>query len=141
MKAVAAGDEVAGDLVADAVLDVADAGMVGVEIERLDVGGLIDRGEAGGLAGVHQVERHLGLAVDHHGLAGRPMHVDAMPRAAEREFHPMMHQPLAMGARAGADLVEQRHGAFLEQAGADAAEHIFAGLALKNDVVDAVEMK
>ena len=69
------------------------------------------------------------------------MHVDAMPGAAEREFHAMMHQPLAMGARAGADLVEQRHGAFLEQAGADAAEHIFAGLALQNDVVDAVEMK
>jgi hypothetical protein len=43
MKAVAAGDEVAFDLVADAVLDVADARAVGIEIERLDVGGLIDR--------------------------------------------------------------------------------------------------
>ena len=40
VKAVAAGDEVAGDLVADAVLDIGDARMVGVEIMRLDVGGL-----------------------------------------------------------------------------------------------------
>jgi hypothetical protein len=69
------------------------------------------------------------------------MHVDAVPRAAERELHPMMHQPFAVGAPSGADLVEQRHGAFLEQAGADAAKHIFRGLALDNDVVDAVKMK
>ena len=141
MKAVAAGDEVAGDLVADAVLDVGDARVVGIEIMRFDVGGLVDGGEAGGLARVHQVERHLGLAVDHHRLAGRGMHVDAVARAAEREFDAMVDQPLAMGAGAGADLVEQRHGAFLEQAGADAAEHIFRRLALQNDVVDAVEVK
>ena len=69
------------------------------------------------------------------------MHVDAVPRAAKREFHPMMHQPLAVGARAGADLVEQRHGAFLEQAGTDPAEHIVGRLAFKNDVVNAVKMK
>ena len=141
MEAVAAGDEVAVDLVADAVLDVGDARAVGVEIMRFDVGGLIDGGEPGRLARVHQVERHLGLAVDHHGLAGGGVHVDAVPRAAESQFDAMVHQPLAMGARAGADLVQQRHRAFLEQAGADAAEHIFRRLALENDVVDAVEMK
>ena len=107
---------------------------------RLDVGGLIDGGEAGRLARVHQVERHLGLAVDHDGLAGGGVHVDAVPRAAEREFDAMVDQPLAMGARAGADLVEQRHRAFLEQAGADAAEHIFRRLALENDVIDAVKV-
>jgi len=32
MESVAPGDEVAGNLVADAVLDVADARMIGVEI-------------------------------------------------------------------------------------------------------------
>ena len=69
------------------------------------------------------------------------MHVDAVPRAAEGQFHAVMHQALAMGARAGADLVEQRHGAFFQQAGADAAEHIFRGLALENDIVDAVAVK
>src|SRR4030095_11691171 len=84
MKAVAAGDEVAFDLVREAVLDVADARPVGVEIMRLDVGGLVDGGEAGGLAGVHQVERDLGLAVDHDGLVGGAVHVDAVPGAAER---------------------------------------------------------
>jgi hypothetical protein len=46
-----------------------------------------------------------------------------------------------MGAPAGADLVEQRHRALFEQAGADAAEHIFRGLALQQDIVYAVEVK
>ena len=140
MKTVAAGDEIAFDLVADAILDVGDARAVGIEIMGLDVGGLIDSGEPGGLAGVHQVERHLGLAVDHHGLAGGGVHVDAVARAAEREFDAMMNQPLVMGARAGAGLVEQRHRAFLEQAGADAAEHIFRRLAFENDVIDTVKV-
>ena len=61
-----------------------------------------------------------------------------MTRAAEREFDAVMHQALAMRALAGADLIQQRHGAFLEQAGADAAEHVFRALALQDDVVDAV---
>ena len=107
MESVAAGDEVAGDLMADAVLDVGDARMIGVEIMRFDVGGLIDRGQAGRLARVHQVERHFGLAVDHHRLAGGGLHVDAMARAAKSEFDAVMNQAFAVGARAGADFVEQ----------------------------------
>ena len=140
MESVAAGDEVAVDLVGDAVLDVGDARTVGIEIMRFDIGSLIDRGEAGRLARVHQVERHLGLAVDHDRLAGGGVHVDAVSRAAEGEFDAMVDQSLVMGARAGADLVEQRHRAFLKQARADPAEHIFRRLALENDVVDAVKV-
>ena len=68
------------------------------------------------------------------------MHVDTVACAAEREFDAMMDQSLATGARAGADLVEQRHRAFLEQAGTDTAEHIFRRLALENDVFDTVKV-
>ena len=49
------------------------------------------------------------------------MHVDAVARAAEGELHAVVDQPLAMGARAGADLVQQLDRAFLEHAGADPA--------------------
>ncbi len=52
-----------------------------------------------------------------------------------------MEQALAMRPRARADFVEQRHGALFQQAGADAAEHIFARLALQDDVVDTVAVK
>src|SRR5258705_7695082 len=124
VKAVAAGDEVACDLMADAVLVVGDARMVGVEIMRLDVGGLIDGGEAGGLARVHQVERDLGLAVDRHRLGGWRMKVDAMTRAAEGEVEGVMNKPFGMGGRAGANLMEKGYGAFVERAGADKAEEI-----------------
>ena len=77
----------------DAILDIADAGMIGIEIMRLDVGGLVDGGKTGRLARVHQVERHFGLAVDHHRLAGGGLHVDAMARAAEGEFDPSWTSP------------------------------------------------
>ncbi|MBA7659170.1 hypothetical protein ES703_67143 [subsurface metagenome] len=69
------------------------------------------------------------------------MQVDAVARAAEGQLQAVMHQPLAVSARTSADLVEQTHGAFLEQAGADAAEHIVAGLPLQDHIVDAVEVQ
>ena len=61
--------------------------------------------------------------------------------AAEGELDPVMDQALAVRARAGADLIEQRHRAFFEQAGADAAEHIVRRLALQDDVVNAVAVQ
>src|SRR6267154_3408512 len=128
MEAVAAGDEVAGDLVADTVLAIGDTRVIGIEIMRLDVTGLVNRGEAGRLARVHQIERHLGLSVEHHRLAGGGMQIDAVPRAAKGELDAIVDQALATGARAGADLVEQRHRALFEQAGADPAEHVFRRL-------------
>src|SRR5260221_8983054 len=78
VKTVAAGDEIAIDLVRDAVLDVSDARMIGVKIVRLDVGGFINRGQSGGFPRIHQIERHFGLAVNHHGLAERCLHYYAM---------------------------------------------------------------
>ena len=69
------------------------------------------------------------------------MHVDAVARAAEGELDAVMHQALAVRALAGADLVEQRHRSFFEQAGADAAEHIVRRLPLQDDVVDAVAVQ
>ena len=68
-------------------------------------------------------------------------HVDAVARAAESQLDAMVDQALAMRPRAGADLVEQGHGALFEQPGADAAEHIVRRLAFQDDVVDAVGMK
>src|SRR6266702_7165774 len=96
VKAVATGDEVAIDLVGDAVLDPGYARVTTVEIMRLYVLGLIDRGEAGGLARIHQVERDLGLAVDHDRLAGRGLHVDAMTAAGKGELDALMQEAFSM---------------------------------------------
>ena len=69
------------------------------------------------------------------------MHVDAVARAAEGELDAVVDQPLAMGPRADADLVQQFDRALLEQAGADPRQHVFAGLPFQDHVVDAAAMK
>ena len=61
-----------------------------------------------------------------------------MTLAAEGELDAVMDQALAVGARAGAHFVEQCDGTFLEQAGADTAEHVVRRLPFQDDVVDAV---
>src|ERR1700693_5709955 len=45
VEAVASGDEIARQFAGDAVLDVTDERMIGVEIMRRDVNGLVDRGQ------------------------------------------------------------------------------------------------
>ena len=52
-----------------------------------------------------------------------------------------MYQAFGVRAAPGAGLVEQPDRSFLEQAGADAAQHIFARLPLQDDIVDAVAVK
>ena len=69
------------------------------------------------------------------------MHVDAVPRAAKGQFDAMVNQALAVRARAGADLVEQRHRAFFKQARTDAAEHVIRRLPFQDDVVDSVSVQ
>ncbi|GIQ71583.1 hypothetical protein BraRD5C2_00190 [Bradyrhizobium sp. RD5-C2] len=69
------------------------------------------------------------------------MHVDAVPRPAERQLDAVMNQALLVQPGTRADAVEQRHGAFLEQAGADPPQHVIRRLPLKNDVVYAESMK
>jgi hypothetical protein len=141
VETVATGDEIAGDGVADAVLEIGDARMIGVEIMRLDVGSLVNRGETGLFSGVHQVAGNLGLPVDGDNLASRLLHVDAMAHPAEGEFDAIMDEAFTVQPVTGADFAEQRHRPFFEQAGADTAEHIVRRLAFQNDAVDAASVE
>jgi hypothetical protein len=52
-----------------------------------------------------------------------------------------MNQAFAMGPRGCADFVQKSDRAFLQKAGADAAEHVIGRLPFQNDVVDAVAAK
>ena len=102
------------------------------------VGGLVDGGQAGGAARVHQVAGDLGLAVDHHRpAAGQRLQVDAVALAAEGQLDAIVHQALAVHALAHARLVEQVDADLLQHAGADAAEHVVGAALLEHDVVDA----
>src|SRR4029079_18245717 len=138
VEAVAAGNEVAHDLLAHAVLLVGDARPRIVEFVQRDVRGLVHGRQVGGAARVHQIARQLCLAVDGHALApGEALHVDAATVTAPEHLEPAMHQPLAVHARPDAGLVQQIDANLLEDPGADPAEYVLAGLALQDHGVDA----
>ena len=103
-----------------------------------DIIGRVDRRRAGCRAAVHQVLGDLGLAVDHDGLAGQLLEVDAVAHAFDADLRPVMHEALAVHAGADAGLVDQIDRDLLDHAGADAAQHVLAGVPLEDDVVDAV---
>jgi Holliday junction DNA helicase RuvA len=87
---------------------------------------------------VHQVARDLGLAVDHHALAGQAEQVDAVALAAEAQLEAVVRQAFGVHARAPTPASSQqvdRH--LLQHAGADAAEHVVGAALLDDDVVDA----
>src|SRR5690606_29453233 len=138
VEAVAAGDEVAGDLVRGAALAVTHDRRVRIEAVDADVLGFVDGRRTGGGARVHQVARDLGLSVDGHVLAaGEAGEVDAVALAVEAQLDPAVDQPLGVQPLSDAGLVEQVDCTLLEYAGADAAQHVVAALAFEDDRVDA----
>ena len=118
MKAVAAGDEVALQLMDLAVLLIAHDGAVAIEAHGLHVAGLVDRGQALGGAHFHQVARDLGLAVDHDALAaGQAVQVDAVALAAEQQLDAVVRQAFCAHAGVGTGLLQQVHRDLFEHAG------------------------
>ena len=61
-----------------------------------------------------------------------------MAHAVDANLHAFVHEPVGMHARADARLVKQIDRDLLDDAGANAAEHVFAGLPFENDIVDAM---
>ena len=101
----------------------------------VDVLGVVDDLAAQPVARVVEVARHLGLAVDHDGLAaGIFREIDAVEQAVVGDEEAVMDLALAVHALAALGLAHQLGEAVLEHAGADAAEHVFAALPLEHDV-------
>ncbi len=141
MEAVAAGDEIALDLVIAPVVVIAHAGMR-VEAVQAHVVGLEDCLRSGGRARVDQVLRHLGLAIDHDSLpSGQRREIDAVPRAAEENIESLVDQTFAVQPRTDAGVIEHLDRPLLEHPGANAAEHVLAAAAFDDDRVDAGEMQ
>ena len=116
---------------------VTHAGAAAVEVVHADVVCFIDGRSTRRGARVHQVARHLGLAIDRHALAGQAEQVDAVALAAEAQVEAVVRQALGMHARAHAQLVEQIDRHLLQHAGADAAEHVLGAALFDDGVVDA----
>lgn len=101
-----------------------------------DMAGFIDRGQAGGSTGVHQVFGELGLAVHHDVFAASELvHVDAMALTVVEHLEAAVHQAFLVHALAHACFVQQVDADLLQNAGADAAEYVVPGLAFEDDGV------
>jgi hypothetical protein len=107
MEAVAAGNEVALDLLYRSAMAVAHAAAVRLVLVQADIGRLVHRLPAGRGAPIHQVARDLGLAVDHHALADQILEIDPVPLPVETQFDAAVEQAFALHARADTCLIEQ----------------------------------
>ena len=109
---------------------------------QLDIVGFVDDLSAGRVARRIEVLGDRGLAVGHHALAGEFLGVDEEPRPVfPGDGRTVMGMAFAIHARAEPDLAQQRDGAGLEHAGADALQHMGAALPFQDDAVDAVAME
>ena len=118
-------------------LRVADDRLRAVDVVQAHAFGFVDGRQALRRAQVHQVARDLGLAVDHDLLAaGEGMEVDPVALAAEAELDARMRQAFGVHPCAGPGGVEQIDGHLLEDAGADAAEHVVGASAARGHGLD-----
>ncbi len=136
MEAVAAGDEVAFQLVAFAVLDVTQLWPSAVDLVRRHRLGLVDRLQARRGPGLHEIAGDLGLAVDGDRPSGQGVQVDAVAGAPEAHLDAFVNQALRVEAIGDAGLLEKGDGAMLDQAGPDPAQDIVAAAALEDHIVD-----
>src|SRR5215472_3896966 len=140
MGAIAAGDEVAGDLPGLACLAVAQDRLAGNALQG-DIRDLEMDRSAIGEAGGDQVLHHLMLAVDRDGLAGEGLEVDAVTPARKADLDAGMAKPLALQAFAETRLLQEIDRALLQHTRPDAAFDIVPAAALQNDGIDACTMQ
>ena len=140
VEAVAPDDEVGVQAVGLPALLVGDPRLRPPEVARRDVRGVVDRRRSVCLALVHEVARHLGLAVDRHPLAaGEALEVDVMQRPVQRDVEAVVGQPLGVEPLGCVRLAHHLDHALLEHAGADPTEDIVPVDPVEDDVVDAGE--
>ena len=93
MEAVAAGNEVAGDLMALPVLGIADTWRMAIKVVEADILGFIDRRRANLVAMIHEVACDLRLTIDRHALATRQAEqIDPQTLAVEVEREALMDE-------------------------------------------------
>jgi hypothetical protein len=142
VEAVAAGDEVALELVRRAVVPERDPRPLRLDPVERDAVDLEQERRARGEARLDQVLDDLRLAVDDDRLAVRQVaERDAVPLAVELELDPVVDDPLALQAIADARGDEEIGGALLEDARTDPRLDVLAASVLENDALDALALE
>ncbi len=142
VRSVAAGHEVAAQLVGLPVRAIAHQRPRGVEIRQRHVLDLEPDRPAGRQARGDEVLDHLLLPVDRdRAPEGQVRERDAVAGAVEGEQDAAVDQPLAAQAIGHAQLVEQLDSALLQHAGAHAVLDVRAAAVLEHDRLDALAVQ
>ena len=141
VEPVATGDHVALELVRDALVQVADARPLGIQVVHRDVSRLEQerpfRREASGDEVLHDFL----LAVDRDAPAREVGERDPVPAPLEAQLDPVMNDALAVQALGHAHLGQQVDGSLLEHARPDALLDVLAAARLEDDGVDALQVQ
>jgi len=137
VEAVAAGDEVADELLAPE----GDPRPVGLEVVDGDVGGLEAQGRAARQPGGDEVLDDVLLPVDRDRPSGELGHRDVVRLAAAAQEDAVVHEALAVQALGDPELAQQFHGVLLEHARAHALLDVLALARLEHDRLDAVPLQ
>src|SRR6185312_6183524 len=138
MRAVATRDEVTVDVMLDAMMSIGDSRAGCVNAVKSYILSLIDRVTPGGFAGKHQIARDLGLTIHDHTAANQVAKIHPMPRACEGDFDAVVNEGFMPQTLAGTGGIEQLDGTGLDDARANAAEHVLTCLPLEHDIGDAL---
>ena len=137
MEAVAAGDDAAAQLVLLTVGDVADDGVVAVDLVDRHVRRLEHDRVAGGEAGGDEILDDLLLAVHGDRVADQLVEVEAVAATLEGQLDAAVGEPLAVEPIGEAEVAEQGDTRVFEHAGADAMLDVVAVVTFEDDAVDA----
>ena len=136
MVAVAARDEIALERVRSSASAVAQPRPRAGEILQHDVVDLEQWQRSARGAGVHEIFRELGLAVDRE-PRGLLCEVDAITLRADRDLDARVLQAFALEALRDAGFAQDRDGALLDDTGTHSAEHVVATAPFEHDAIDA----
>jgi len=142
VKTVAAGDDVAHELVLLAVSNERDLWLARVDVGDSDIADLEHDLATGVDARADQVLDDLLLPVDRDAAAtGQGGHVDAMALAAEAKLDPVVNQALALQPRADAGIVQQIDAALFQHACPNAMLDIVASTILDHRRFDPLPLQ
>src|SRR5262249_26219348 len=141
VKAVAAADEIAVELLRQAGVAEADLWRSAGEVVDAYVLDLEQDLPPVSEPPRDEVLHHLLLAVDGDALSDQLAEVDVVQRAVEAEVNPVVEHRLAPHALADAGVEQEIGGPLLQQPGADAAFDIVAAAVLQDDGLDPFEMQ
>ena len=136
VKAIAAGNHIAGQFMHGAVGFKTHLRVGCVEIQGCDVFCLVNGEQPRSRPCLHQVARDFCLAIDRDGLATRmAAEINALPHTIHTERKTMMHQAFRLYARANTRLLQKLRRGLFNHAGANAPQHVIRAALFQNNGV------